>query len=94
MTTKHAFFGWARRNFLVLACLALLAGWATEGLSQAEGLGLDPTLLTEEFFSVNVIVGMPGTVEESNADRTLSDGRLQWSLPLTGGNVDLGKLPF
>jgi hypothetical protein len=62
---------------------------ATEGLSQAEGLGLDPTLLTEEFFSVNVIVGMPGTVEESNADRTLSDGRLQWSLPLTGGNVDL-----
>ena len=62
---------------------------ATEGLSQAEGLGLDPTLLTDEFFSVNVIVGMPGTVEESNADRTLSDGRLQWALPLTGGNVEL-----
>ncbi len=49
---------------------------ATEGLSEAEGLGLDPTKLTDEFFSVNVIVGMPGTVEESNADRTLSDGRL------------------
>ncbi len=62
---------------------------ATEGLSQAEGLGLDPTLLTDEFFSVNVIVGMPGTVEESNADRTLSDGRLQWALPLTGGKVEM-----
>jgi hypothetical protein len=46
-------------------------------------------MLTEEFFSVNVIVGMPGTVEESNADRTLSDGRLQWALPLTGGKVEL-----
>jgi hypothetical protein len=61
----------------------------TEGLSQAEGLGLDPTQLTDEFFSVNVIVGMPGSVEESNADRTLPDGRLQWALPLTGGKVDM-----
>lgn len=61
----------------------------TEGLSQAEGLGLDPTQLTDEFFSVNVIVGMPGNVEESNADRTLPDGRLQWALPLTGGKVDM-----
>lgn len=62
---------------------------ATEGLSQAEGLGIDPTRLTDEVFSVNVIVGMPGTVEESNADRTLSDGRLQWALPLTGGKVEM-----
>jgi len=62
---------------------------ATEGLSQAEGLGLDPGMLTDEFFSVNVIVGMPGTVEESNADRTLSDGRLLWALPLTGGKVEI-----
>ncbi len=32
---------------------------------------------------------LPGTVVESNADRTLDDGSLVWDLPLQGGTVDI-----
>lgn len=49
-----------------------------------EGLPIDPSQLTDEFFSANVIVTMPGTVSEHNADEVRSDGTLVWKIPFTG----------
>ena len=46
--------------------------------------GIDPSTITEEFFSANLIVTMPGTVTESNADIVRGDGSLVWNIPLTG----------
>lgn len=51
-------------------------------------LPIDPSQITDEFFSANVIVRMPGTVKESNADSVLSDGALVWKIPFTG-SVDI-----
>ena len=51
------------------------------------GLGdlpIDPTDITGDIFSANLIVSMPGTVTEHNADEVLSDGSLVWNIPLTG----------
>lgn len=51
------------------------------------GLGdlpIDPTDITGDIFSANVVVSMPGTVVEHNADEVRSDGSLVWSIPLTG----------
>jgi hypothetical protein len=47
-------------------------------------LGIDPSQLTDEFFSANVVVTMPGEVTEHNADVVRSDGTLVWQIPLTG----------
>ncbi|MCL1598650.1 MAG: hypothetical protein M3094_05665, partial [Actinomycetia bacterium] len=44
--------------------------------------------LTEDLFSANVLVSMPGTVIEHNADKVLGDGTLVWKLPLSG-SVDI-----
>ena len=55
------------------------------------GLGdlpIDPTDITGDIFSANLIVSMPGTVVEHNADEVRSDGSLVWSIPLTG-SVDV-----
>jgi len=52
-------------------------------------LPIAPEDLTEDLFSANLIVGMPGNVVEHNADKVLPDGRLSWSLPLLGGSVDV-----
>ncbi len=49
-----------------------------------EDLPFDPTQITDEFFSANLIVTMPGTVTQSNADEVRSDGTLVWNLPFTG----------
>jgi uncharacterized protein YceK len=49
-----------------------------------EDLPFDPTQITDEFFSANLLVTMPGTVTESNADEVRGDGTLVWKLPLTG----------
>lgn len=49
-----------------------------------EGLPIDPSQLTDEFFSANVIVTMPGTVTEHDADEVRSDGTLVWKIPFTG----------
>ena len=46
--------------------------------------GFDPSQLTDEFFSANVVVTMPGDVTEHNADVVRSDGTLVWKIPLTG----------
>jgi hypothetical protein len=51
------------------------------------GLGdlpIDPTDITGDIFSANLIVSMPGTVTEHNADEVRSDGSLVWNIPLTG----------
>lgn len=51
------------------------------------GLGdlpIDPTGITDNIFSANLIVSMPGTVVEHNADEVRSDGSLVWQIPLTG----------
>lgn len=47
-------------------------------------LGFDPSLL-EDAFAVNLRIDMPGSVIESNADRTLGDGTLEWNVDLFGG---------
>lgn len=47
-------------------------------------LPIDPSAITGEVFSARVLVTMPGTVAEHNADEILSDGTLVWNLPLTG----------
>ncbi len=46
--------------------------------------GFDPSQLTDEFFSANVVVTMPGDVTEHNADVVRSDGTLVWKIPLAG----------
>ena len=51
------------------------------------GLGdlpIDPTDITGDIFTANLIVSMPGTVVEHNADEVRSDGSLVWNIPLTG----------
>jgi hypothetical protein len=45
--------------------------------------GFDPSVITGEFFSAEVIVRMPGTVTQHNADE-VRDGALVWHLPLSG----------
>lgn len=47
-------------------------------------LGIDPSQITDEFFSANVVVTMPGNVTEHNADVVRSDGTLVWKVPFTG----------
>ena len=51
-------------------------------------LPFDVSSLTEDLFSANVLVSMPGTVIEHNADKVLGDGTLVWELPLSG-SVDI-----
>jgi hypothetical protein len=51
-------------------------------------LPIDPSQITDDFFSANVIVRMPGSVTESNADAVLSDGALLWKIPFSG-SVDI-----
>lgn len=49
-----------------------------------EDLPIDPSEITGDIFSANVIVMMPGTVTEHNADEVRSDGSLVWKLSFTG----------
>ncbi len=51
-------------------------------------LPFDVSSLTDDLFSANVVVSMPGTVIEHNADKVLGDGTLVWELPLSG-SVDI-----
>ncbi len=55
----------------------------------AEGVDLPISLdFFDSAFSASVIIGMPGSVTEHNADEVLSDGRLKWEISLTEG-VDI-----
>lgn len=49
-----------------------------------EDLPIDPSDITGDIFAAHVIVTMPGTVTQHNADEVRSDGTLVWDLPLTG----------
>jgi hypothetical protein len=53
-----------------------------------EELPIDPAAITGDVFSARVLVSMPGTVTEHNADELSGDGTLIWNLPLTG-TVDI-----
>jgi hypothetical protein len=46
-------------------------------------LPIDPSTITDELFSAQVTVKMPGTVNESNADEVRSDGTLVWKVSFT-----------
>lgn len=48
--------------------------------------GFDPSTITGDIISANLIVSMPGEVTTSNADEVRSDGTLVWNIPL-GGSV-------
>lgn len=67
---------------------SLDTGTATDGGTNGlEDLGFEPGLL-EDVLVFHLRVTMPGTVIESNADRTLADGTLEWDIDLFGsGNV-------
>lgn len=63
----------------------LSATVAPTDLGDAGGdLPIDPSMITDEFFSANVVVTMPGTVTSHDADEVRSDGTLVWTIPLTG----------
>lgn len=51
-------------------------------------LPIDPSEITADLFSAQVLVTMPGTVTEHNADEVGGDGSLVWNVPLTG-SVDI-----
>jgi len=64
----------------------LTATVSADGLvgSAGEDLPIDPSLITGDLVSANVIVTMPGRVKEHNADEVRSDGTLIWAVSLTG----------
>lgn len=49
-----------------------------------EDLGIDPSEITGDIFSARVLVAMPGSIAEHNADEVMGDGTLVWNLPLSG----------
>ncbi|MCL1600842.1 MAG: hypothetical protein M3112_04810 [Actinomycetia bacterium] len=51
-------------------------------------LPIDPSEITADLFSARVLVTMPGSVTEHNADEITGDGTLIWNLPLSG-SVDM-----
>jgi hypothetical protein len=51
-------------------------------------LPIDPSEITADLFSARVLVTMPGSVTEHNADEVTGDGTLVWNLPLSG-SVDV-----
>lgn len=67
---------------------AALSATASAEEQDVGDIPFDPTDLTDDVFSANFILDMPGTVVEHNADEVLSDGRLLWTLPIFGGTKD------
>ncbi len=63
---------------------ATLASTDLEGLGGGEDFPIDPSMITSEFFSASLVVMMPGTVTEHDADEVRSDGALVWNIPLSG----------
>ncbi len=63
---------------------------APDSADTLEGLGAGGLQdVGEDIFSSSLVVDLPGTLEDSNADEVLSDGRLKWDIPLLGGTVDI-----
>jgi len=60
----------------------------TGPLAAADGidinsLPIDPTTLTDDVFSANIFVKLPGNLDKHNADEVMSDGRLRWAISFT-----------
>jgi hypothetical protein len=65
--------------------MATLGSGLGEGqLGDLGDFGIDPSALTGDIISANLMVKMPGDVKTSNADEVQSDGTLVWNIPLTG----------
>jgi len=56
---------------------------AGEDGTGADELPFDISALSDDFFSANIFVKLPGTVTKENADETMSDGRLRWAISVT-----------
>ena len=48
-----------------------------------DSLPIDPSALTDDVFSANVFVTLPGKVVRHNANEVMADGRLRWQISLT-----------
>jgi hypothetical protein len=68
----------------------------SSGLGDLGGddLPIDPSEITGDIFSAQVVVAMPGTVTVHNADEVRSDGTLVWNLPLSGTKDILATSDF
>ena len=56
---------------------------STQDGVDVEALPIDPSALTDDVFSANVFVSLPGKIVRENADEVMSDGRLRWAISLT-----------
>lgn len=63
--------------------VARLSPFAGEDGTDAESLPFDLSSLTDDVFSANIFVSLPGNVTEHNADEVMADGTLRWALSLT-----------
>ena len=70
-----------------IVTLRATAGAPGQLIEDAGDLPISPDLIGEAF-EANVIVAMPGSVTERNADEVLADGRLRWEISLSDG-VDI-----
>jgi hypothetical protein len=62
---------------------------APDTAEAADSLGGGALDIGDDVFSARFFASLPGTVEESNADEVLADGRLAWDIPFEGGEVDI-----
>jgi hypothetical protein len=78
------------------ASATLSAKVDSTGLGDLGGddLPIDPSEITGDIFSAQIVVTMPGTVTVHNADEVLGDGTLVWNLPLSGTKDILATSDF
>lgn len=57
---------------------------ATDLADMGDEFPMDPSTITDDLFSANLIVRMPGEVTEHDADEVRADGTLVWKVPLSG----------
>ncbi len=56
---------------------------AGEDGTGADELPIDISALSDDFFSANIFVKLPGTVKKENANEIMADGRLRWAISVT-----------
>jgi hypothetical protein len=56
---------------------------AGEDGTGADELPFDISALSDDFFSANIFVKLPGEVKKQNADEIMADGRLRWAISVT-----------
>ncbi len=76
------------------ATLAALVDSSGLGDLGGDDLPIDPSEITGDIFSAQVVVTMPGTVTVHNADQVRADGTLVWDLPLSGTKEILATSDF